>query len=101
MDSRDPLFGQSDSPTAVPFTVRLSGNSPSSVAPARPRQPQPHSAEFHPVDQTRQPLYELQPLGGPSAQMVSVSDAGQVVCSQTRELFEELFYMVLVCGNNS
>ncbi|XP_075287282.1 calcium-responsive transcription factor isoform X3 [Opisthocomus hoazin] len=82
MDSRDPLFGQSDSPTAVPFTVRLSGNSPSSVAPARPRQPQPHSAEFHPVDQTRQPLYELQPLGGPSAQMMIVasqSENGQVL----------------------
>lgn len=102
MDSRDPLFGQSDSPAALPIAGRLSGGSPSSAAPARPPQPQPHSAEeFYLVDQTGQPLYELQPLGGPSAQMVSVSETGQVVYSQTRELFEELFYMVLVCCNNS
>ncbi|KAM6070569.1 calcium-responsive transcription factor isoform 1-T2 [Chlamydotis macqueenii] len=83
MDSRDPLFGQSDSPTALPIAVRLSGSSPSSAAPARPPQPQPHSAEeFHLVDQTGQPLYELQPLGEPSAQMMIVasqSENGQVL----------------------
>ncbi|XP_030343279.1 calcium-responsive transcription factor isoform X4 [Strigops habroptila] len=70
MDSRDPFFGQSDSPTALPIAVRLSGSSPSSAAPARPPQPQPDSTEeSHLVDQTGQPLYELQPLGGPSAPM--------------------------------
>ncbi|NXW45593.1 CARTF factor, partial [Nyctiprogne leucopyga] len=83
MDSRDPLFGQSDSLSALPIAVRLSGSSPSSAAPARPPQPQPHSAEdFHLVDQTGQPLYELQPLGGPSAQMMIVasqSENGQVL----------------------
>ncbi|KAM6332621.1 calcium-responsive transcription factor isoform 2-T4 [Podargus strigoides] len=83
MDSRDPLFGQSDSPAALPVAVRLSGSSPSSAAPARPPQPQPHSTEdFHLVNQTGQPLYELQPLGGPSAQMMIVasqSENGQVL----------------------
>ncbi|KFP97253.1 Calcium-responsive transcription factor, partial [Leptosomus discolor] len=82
MDSRDPLFGQSDSPAALPITVRLSGSS-SSAAPARPPQPQPHSAEeFRLVDQTGQTLYELQPLGGPSAPMMIVasqSENGQVL----------------------
>lgn len=96
MDSRDLLFGQSDTLAALPITVRLSGSSPLSAAPARPPQPQPHSAEdFHLVDQTGQ-LIERLPLGGPSAQMVSVPETGQVVYSQTRELFEELFYVVLV-----
>ncbi|NXL57811.1 CARTF factor, partial [Chordeiles acutipennis] len=83
MDSRDPLFGQSDSLAALPIAVRLSGSSPSSAAPVQPPQPQPHSAEdFHLVDQTGQPLYELQPLGGPSAQMMIVasqSENGQVL----------------------
>ncbi|XP_074767325.1 calcium-responsive transcription factor isoform X2 [Athene noctua] len=83
MDSRDPLFGQSDSPAALPVGVRISGSSPSSAAPARPPQPQPHSAEeFQLADQTGQPLYELQPLGGPSAPMMIVasqSENGQVL----------------------
>ncbi|XP_030343276.1 calcium-responsive transcription factor isoform X2 [Strigops habroptila] len=83
MDSRDPFFGQSDSPTALPIAVRLSGSSPSSAAPARPPQPQPDSTEeSHLVDQTGQPLYELQPLGGPSAPMMIVasqSENGQVL----------------------
>ncbi|KAM9548154.1 calcium-responsive transcription factor isoform 4-T5 [Guaruba guarouba] len=83
MDSRDPLFGQSDSPPVLPITVRLSGSSPSSAAPARPPQPQPHSTEdSHLVDQTGQPLYELQRLGGPSAPMMIVasqSENGQVL----------------------
>lgn len=74
MDSRDPLFGQSDSPPVLPITVCLLG-SPSSAVPARPPQPQPHSTEdSHLVDQTEQPLYELQPLGGPTARMVSVDE---------------------------
>ncbi|XP_026709016.1 calcium-responsive transcription factor isoform X2 [Athene cunicularia] len=83
MDSRDPLFGQSDSPAALPVGVRISGSSPSSAAPARPPQLQPHSAEeFQLADQTGQPLYELQPLGGPSAPMMIVasqSENGQVL----------------------
>ncbi|NXC42810.1 CARTF factor, partial [Penelope pileata] len=83
MDSRDPSLGQSDSPAALPVTVRLVGSSPSSAAPARPPQPQPLSAEeFHLVDQNGQPFYELQPLGGPSAQMMIVasqSENGQVL----------------------
>uniref|UniRef100_A0A8C0EJM7 Calcium responsive transcription factor n=1 Tax=Bubo bubo TaxID=30461 RepID=A0A8C0EJM7_BUBBB len=83
MDSRDPLFGQSDSPAALPIAVRISGSSPSSAAPARPPQPQPHSAqELQLADQTGQPLYELQPLGGPSAPMMIVasqSENGQVL----------------------
>ncbi|XP_054064038.1 calcium-responsive transcription factor isoform X1 [Rissa tridactyla] len=83
MDSRDPLFGQSDSPAALPIAVRVLGSSPSSAAPSRPPQPQPHSAEeFQLVDQSGQPLYELQPLGGPSAQMMIVagqSENGQVL----------------------
>lgn len=75
MDSRDPLFGQSDSPAALPITVRFSGSSRSLSVPVRPPQLQPRSAEeFHLVDQPGQPLYELQPLGGPSASMVSVSE---------------------------
>lgn len=74
MDSRDPLFGQSDSPAALPITVPLSGSSPPSAVPARPPQPRSHCAEeFHLAEQPRQPLCELQPLGGPSAPMVSVS----------------------------
>ncbi|KFQ07017.1 Calcium-responsive transcription factor [Haliaeetus albicilla] len=83
MDSRDPLFGQSDSPAALPITVRLSGSSQSLSVPVRPPQPQPRSAEeFHLVDQPGQPLYELQPLGGPSASMMIVasqSENGQVL----------------------
>ncbi|KFO75333.1 Calcium-responsive transcription factor [Cuculus canorus] len=83
MDSRDPLFGQSDSPAALAIAVRLSGSSPTSAAPARPPQLQPHFAEeFYLIDQTRQPLYDLQPLGGPSAQMMIVasqSENGQVL----------------------
>ncbi|NXO51828.1 CARTF factor, partial [Aramus guarauna] len=83
MDSRDPLFGQSDSPAALPIAVRLLGSSPSSAAPVRPSQLQPRSAEeIHLVEQTGQPLYELQPLGGPSAQMMIVasqSENGQVL----------------------
>lgn len=99
MDSRDPLFGQSDSSAALPITVHLSGSSLSLVAPARPPQPQPHSAnEFHLLEHSGQPLYELQPLGGPNTQMVSVSETGQVVCSRT---FEELFYVLLVSCSNS
>ncbi|NXN14519.1 CARTF factor, partial [Indicator maculatus] len=83
MDSRDPLFGQSDSPAALP-TGRLSGSSQSSAAPTQPPQPHPQSAEeFHLVDQTGQPLYELQPLGGPGAVVsmivASQSENGQVL----------------------
>ncbi|XP_026709019.1 calcium-responsive transcription factor isoform X5 [Athene cunicularia] len=86
MDSRDPLFGQSDSPAALPVGVRISGSSPSSAAPARPPQLQPHSAEeFQLADQTGQPLYELQPLGGPSAPMVSKCETlhQMIVASQS------------------
>ncbi|KFO91238.1 Calcium-responsive transcription factor, partial [Buceros rhinoceros silvestris] len=83
MDSRDSLLGQSDSPTALPIAVRLLDSSPSSAAPARPPQLQPHSAEeFHLLDQTGQALYELQTLGGPSAPMMIVasqSENGQVL----------------------
>ncbi|NXX94907.1 CARTF factor, partial [Centropus bengalensis] len=83
MDSRDPLFGQSDSPAALPIAVRLSGSSPLSAAPARPPQPQPHSAEqFYLTDQSGEPLCDLQALGGPSAQMMIVasqSENGQVL----------------------
>lgn len=79
MDSRDPLFGQSDSPRALPITVPLSGNPPAPAVPARPPQARPHSAEeLHLAEQPRQPLCELQPLGGPSAPMVSVSARGAV-----------------------
>ncbi|KFU84953.1 Amyotrophic lateral sclerosis 2 chromosomal region candidate 8, partial [Chaetura pelagica] len=83
MDSRDLLFGQSDSPTALPISGCLLGSSPSTAAPARPPQPQLTPAEdFHLVDQTEPPLYELQPMGGPSAQMMIVasqSEDGQVL----------------------
>ncbi|XP_020440603.1 calcium-responsive transcription factor isoform X1 [Corvus cornix cornix] len=83
MDSRDPLFGQSDSPTALPITVPLSGSSPPLAVPARPPQPRSHCAEeFQLAEQPRQPLCELQPLGGPSAPMMIVasqSENGQVL----------------------
>ncbi|KFP85025.1 Calcium-responsive transcription factor [Apaloderma vittatum] len=83
MDSGDLLFAQSDPPAALPAAIHLSGSSPSSAAPARPPQLQPHSAEeFHLLEQTRQPLYELQPLGGPGASMMIVasqSENGQVL----------------------
>ncbi|NXG74078.1 CARTF factor, partial [Baryphthengus martii] len=83
MDSRDPLFGQSDSPSSLPVTVHSLGSSPSSAAPAQPPHSQPHSAEeFHLLSQTGRPLYELQPLGGPSAPMMIVasqSENGQVL----------------------
>ncbi|NWH71870.1 CARTF factor, partial [Piaya cayana] len=83
MDSRDPLFGQSDSPAALPITICFSGSSPTSAAPARPPQSQPHSAEeFYLIDQTGQHLYDLQALGGPNAHMMIVasqSENGQVL----------------------
>ncbi|XP_050832790.1 calcium-responsive transcription factor isoform X2 [Serinus canaria] len=83
MDSRDLLFGQSDSPPALPITVPLSGSPPASAVPARPPQPRPHSAEeFQLAEQPRQPLCELQSLGGPSAPMMIVasqSENGQVL----------------------
>lgn len=83
MDSRDLLFGQSDSPPALPITVPLSGSPPASAVPAQPPQPRSHSAEeFHLAEQPRQPLCELQPLGGPSAPMMIVasqSENGQVL----------------------
>lgn len=86
MDSRDPLFGQSDSPAVLPIARRLSGTSPSPVEPTQPPQLHPQSSEeFHLVDHTGWPLYELQPLGGPSAPVVSVSETGQVRYSQMRE----------------
>ncbi|XP_010183089.1 PREDICTED: calcium-responsive transcription factor-like [Mesitornis unicolor] len=77
MDSRDLLFGQSDSPSALPISVRLLGSSPSLAVPAWPPQLQPHSTEeLYLADQTRQPL------GGPSVQMMIVasqSENGQVL----------------------
>lgn len=77
MDSRDPLFGQSDSPPALPVTVPVSGTPPASAVPARPPQPRCRSAEeLHVAEQPRQPLCELQPLGGPGAPMVSVCTWG-------------------------
>ncbi|XP_068052277.1 calcium-responsive transcription factor isoform X2 [Anomalospiza imberbis] len=80
MDSRDLLFGQSDSPPALPITVPLSGSPPASAVPPQPRA---HSAEeFHLAEQPRQPLCELQPLGGPGAPMMIVasqSENGQVL----------------------
>ncbi|NXP50451.1 CARTF factor, partial [Heliornis fulica] len=83
MDSRDLLFGQSDSPAALPIAVCLSRSAPSSAVPLQLPQPQPCSAEeFHLVDRTGQPLCELQPLGGSSAQMMIVasqSEDGQVL----------------------
>ncbi|XP_027493237.1 calcium-responsive transcription factor isoform X1 [Corapipo altera] len=83
MDSRDPLFGQSDSPAALPITVHLLGSSASSAVPARSPQPRaPSAEEFQLADQTRQPLCELQPPGGPSAPMMIVasqSENGQVL----------------------
>ncbi|NXI58243.1 CARTF factor, partial [Chloroceryle aenea] len=79
MDSRDPLFGQSDSPTGLPLAVRLWGSSPSLAAPARPPQPQPHSAEeLHLGDQTGQPLCELRP-SAPMMIVASQSENGQVL----------------------
>ncbi|XP_066409704.1 calcium-responsive transcription factor [Molothrus aeneus] len=74
MDSRDLLFGQSDSPPALPITVPLSGSPPQ----ARSRS----AEELHGAEQPRQPLCELQPLGGPSAPMMIVasqSENGQVL----------------------
>lgn len=102
MDSRDLLFVQSDSPPALPITVPLSGSPPASaVLPARPPQPRSHSAEeFHLAEQPRQPLCELQPLGGPSAPMVSVSADRAGAVLQMRELFEELSYVVVYCSNS-
>uniref|UniRef100_A0A8B9SEE0 Calcium responsive transcription factor n=1 Tax=Apteryx owenii TaxID=8824 RepID=A0A8B9SEE0_APTOW len=83
MDSRERSFGQSDSPAALPITVRVSGSSPSSAVPVQLSQPQPLSAEeFHLVNPDGQPLYELQSLGGPSTQMMIVashSENGQVL----------------------
>ncbi|NXD21696.1 CARTF factor, partial [Spelaeornis formosus] len=82
MDSRDPLFGQSDSPPGLPITVPLSGSPAASAVPRLP-QARAHSAEeFHLAEQPRQPLCELQPLGGPSAPMMIVasqSENGQVL----------------------
>nr|XP_013807709.1 PREDICTED: calcium-responsive transcription factor isoform X1 [Apteryx mantelli mantelli]XP_013807710.1 PREDICTED: calcium-responsive transcription factor isoform X1 [Apteryx mantelli mantelli]XP_013807711.1 PREDICTED: calcium-responsive transcription factor isoform X1 [Apteryx mantelli mantelli]XP_013807712.1 PREDICTED: calcium-responsive transcription factor isoform X1 [Apteryx mantelli mantelli]XP_013807713.1 PREDICTED: calcium-responsive transcription factor isoform X1 [Apteryx mantelli len=83
MDSRERSFGQSDSPAALPITVRVSGSSPSSAVPVQLSQLQPLSAEeFHLVNPDGQPLYELQSLGGPSTQMMIVashSENGQVL----------------------
>ncbi|NXA65523.1 CARTF factor, partial [Mohoua ochrocephala] len=83
MDSGDPLFGQSDSPAALPITVPLPGSSSPSAVPAQPPQPRSHCAEeFHLAEQPRQPLCELQPLGGPGAPMMIVasqSENGQVL----------------------
>ncbi|NXG48315.1 CARTF factor, partial [Psilopogon haemacephalus] len=82
MDSGDPLFGQSDSPAALHTAGYLLGTS-SSVEPTKPPQPHPQSSEeFYLVDQTGQPLYELQSLGGPSAPVMIVasqSENGQVL----------------------
>ncbi|XP_062354196.1 calcium-responsive transcription factor isoform X1 [Cinclus cinclus] len=80
MDSRDPLFGQSDSPPALPIAVPPSGSPLSPAVPARPRSRS--AEEFHPAQQPRQPLCELQPLGAPSAPMMIVasqSENGQVL----------------------
>ncbi|KAL9847810.1 calcium-responsive transcription factor isoform 2-T12 [Geothlypis trichas] len=74
MDSRDLLFGQSDSPPALPVAVPLSGSPPQ----ARSRS----AEELHGAEQPRQPLCELQPLGGPGAPMMIVasqSENGQVL----------------------
>ncbi|XP_077641249.1 calcium-responsive transcription factor isoform X3 [Lonchura striata] len=83
MDSRDLLFGQSHCPPAPPITVPLSSSPPASAVPVRPPQPRSHFAEeFHLAEQPRQPLCELQPLGGPSAPMMIVasqSENGQVL----------------------
>ncbi|XP_030913663.1 calcium-responsive transcription factor isoform X2 [Geospiza fortis] len=69
MDSRDLLFGQSDSPPALPITVPLSGSPPQ----ARSRS----AEELHGAEQPRQPLCELQPLGGPSAPMMIVASQSE------------------------
>ncbi|XP_039582140.1 calcium-responsive transcription factor isoform X2 [Passer montanus] len=83
MDSRDLLFGQSDSPPALPIAVPLPGSPPASAVPARPPQPRSRSAEeFHLAEQPRQPLCELQPLRAPGAPMMIVasqSENGQVL----------------------
>ncbi|NXY81789.1 CARTF factor, partial [Alcedo cyanopectus] len=75
MDSRAALLAQSDSPAHPPAALRLSATSPA--------QPQPRSAqELHLEDPAGQPLYELQPLGGPGAPMMIVasqSENGQVL----------------------
>lgn len=84
MDSRDLLFGQSDSPPALPVAVPLSGSPPQ----ARSRS----AEELHGAEQPRQPLCELQPLGGPGAPMVSVSAGSLGLCSHGRELAEGLSY---------
>ncbi|NXX81797.1 CARTF factor, partial [Urocolius indicus] len=82
MASEDLLLGQRDSLAALPITVHSSGSS-SVAALVRPPQPQPHSTkEFQRTEQTQQPLYELQPLRGPSAPMMIVasqSENGQVL----------------------
>ncbi|NWI94963.1 CARTF factor, partial [Pitta sordida] len=72
MDSRDPLFAQSDSAAALPIAAQPS-----------PAQPRAHCAqEFRLAEHTRQPLCELQPPGGPSAPTMIVashSENGQVL----------------------
>lgn len=91
MDCRDPLLGQRESPPALPMAVPLPGGPPASAVPARPRSRS--AEESQPAEPPRQPLCELQPLGGPGAPMVSVSahGTGAGLCARVRELFEELF----------
>lgn len=76
MASSDPSLGQSGSPAALPIAVRLLGSSASSAAPARP--PPPLSAEeLRLLEPHGQALCELQPLGAPSAHMVSAAQQGR------------------------
>ncbi|XP_019409591.1 PREDICTED: calcium-responsive transcription factor isoform X1 [Crocodylus porosus] len=84
MDSRDPSFGQNDSPTVLPITVHVSDSSsaPSNTAVHLSQQQPPSTGEFHLVDPNGQPLYELQSIGGSSTQMMIVasqSENGQVL----------------------
>lgn len=77
MDSREPSFGQNDSPTVLPITVHVSDSSsaPSNKAVHLSQQQPPSIEEFHLVDPNGQPLYELQSIGGSSTQMVSTAES--------------------------
>uniref|UniRef100_A0A8P0TDS2 Calcium responsive transcription factor n=1 Tax=Canis lupus familiaris TaxID=9615 RepID=A0A8P0TDS2_CANLF len=80
MDSRDPSFGQNDSPRDLPITSHEADNSLTSQnIPGALTQTQTLSAEqFHLVDQNGQPIqYELQSLGDSNAQMMIVANPSE------------------------
>nr|XP_055201137.1 calcium-responsive transcription factor [Nyctereutes procyonoides] len=80
MDSRDPSFGQNDSPRDLPITSHEADNSLTSQnIPGALTQTQTLSAEqFDLVDQNGQPIqYELQSLGDSNAQMMIVANPSE------------------------